>query len=151
MDGLTVLRKTVVQKIVDGGYTQKDVAAKIGITQAMLSQALAGKAQMREERWRIACEMLGVDYDEIMECKPSVAQANNLTEAEAPTVEAQAEPAEGSPLDPRLAHNLEIMCAYTEGKIVEDIRHGGWTVDLDKLRGLLDAVCDLREAISGGK
>lgn len=50
-------------------------------------------------------------------------------------------------IDQRLADNMRIMCAYVEGKILEDIKRGGWAPDMDRLRGLLDAVCDLRDAV----
>lgn len=156
---MTKLRGAAKAKMNVSGCTQKELATKIGITPAMLSMAMSEKTMMKEERWRMLCELLDLDYDEIMGYKPSATQTSKTTEeaaqaetpAEPSTVEAQAEPSEDDPIDPRLAHNLEIMCAYTEGKIVEDIRQGGWTVELDKLRGLMDAVCDLREAISGAK
>lgn len=182
MDGLKNLQEAVRLAISAAGYTQKEVAAKINITEGALSMALKGKTGMREERWRMVCEMLGLDFDELMGYKePSAPEADEedvfaplpefqeLEEDEAqekkaaekaPTemqtpkeTAAPVNPAEVNPaeeeqdVDPRLRDNLRILCAYAEGHIMEDIRRGGWDCDLDKLRGLLDAVCDLRDAV----
>ena len=49
------------------GITQNDLARKIGTSSGMISQAFSGKAQMREERWRMCCEICGVDFDRFVE------------------------------------------------------------------------------------
>lgn len=159
MDRMTNLRTAVQMATETHGYTQKELAAKIGITAGMLSQSLAGKAQMKEERWRMACELLGLDYDEIMgykvpvetiapaeaeeEIAPDEMQQPEETANTVNPVENQADDG----IDQRLVDNMRIMCAYVEGKILEDIKRGGWAPDMDRLRGLLDAVCDLRDAV----
>lgn len=153
---LTNLRTAVQMAIETHGYTQKELAAKIGITAGMLSRSLAGKEQMREEHWRMACELLGLDYDEIMGYKVPVetiapAEAEEATapdemqqpEETANPVEDQADDG----IDQRLVDNMRIVCAYVEGKILEEIKRGGWAPDMDRLCGLLDVVCDLRDAV----
>lgn len=159
MESLTKLRNVVQMALETRGYTQKELAAKIGITASMISAALAGKAQMKEERWRMACELLGLDYDEIMGYKvPVETIAPAEAEEETALDEAQTPAETANPVNPakdqaddgidqRMVDNIRIMCAYVEGKILEDIKRGGWSPDMDRLRGLLDAVCDLRDAV----
>lgn len=53
------------------GITQNDLARKIGTSSGMISQAFSGKAQMREERWRMCCEICGVDFDRFVETHQS--------------------------------------------------------------------------------
>ncbi len=45
------------------GITQSDIARHIGTSSGMISQAFSCKGQMREERWRMCCELCGVDFD----------------------------------------------------------------------------------------
>ena len=48
------------------GIMQKDVARHVGTSAGTLSTAFSCKGQMREERWRMACELCGVDFDHFM-------------------------------------------------------------------------------------
>lgn len=48
------------------GFNMKQVAVFAGCTASNISNALSGKYDMREERWRLVCENLGLDYDEII-------------------------------------------------------------------------------------
>ena len=48
------------------GITQSDLARHIGTSSGMVSQAFSCKGQMREERWRMCCELCGVDFDRFL-------------------------------------------------------------------------------------
>ena len=48
------------------GFTQKRIATICGMTQSMISDALNGKCDLKEERWRMMCEALALDYDDII-------------------------------------------------------------------------------------
>ena len=48
------------------GLMQKEIATHAGMTPAMFSNAMAGRTNMREERWRLVCEYCGIDFDEVM-------------------------------------------------------------------------------------
>lgn len=146
MDVLKKWRETVLHAIEGQGITQKEIAAKVGITQGMLSQALGGKAQMSEERRRMVCEVLGMDYDEIMGYKVPAETLHVVMDTPKPdTTEAEPQPDSTPQAGNEALHGMGILCAYAEGKIIEDIDRGGWKPDLGKLRELLDAVCDLRK------
>lgn len=54
----------------DQGVTMTELARVSGSSLSGMSNALAGRSQMREERWRICCEHLGLDYDEIVNNYP---------------------------------------------------------------------------------
>ena len=49
------------------GITQSELARHVGTSAGVISTAFSGKSQMREERWKMACEFCGVDYDKIMD------------------------------------------------------------------------------------
>lgn len=48
------------------GVTGAELSRRAGTSQSVISQALGGKANMNEERWRMCCEFLGLDYDEVV-------------------------------------------------------------------------------------
>ena len=48
------------------GFNMKQVAIFAGCTATNISNAISGKYDMREERWRLVCENLGLDYDQIV-------------------------------------------------------------------------------------
>ena len=43
-----------------------DLAKASGSSQGTISSAMSGKAQMKDERWRMICEYLHIDFDEIV-------------------------------------------------------------------------------------
>ena len=53
------------------GITQSDIARHIGTSSGMVSQAFSCKGQMRDERWRMCCELCGVDFDRFIETQQS--------------------------------------------------------------------------------
>lgn len=144
MDGMKKWREVVLHEIAEQGVTQKEIAQKVGIPQSMLSQALAGKAQLKDERRRMVCELLGRDYDEVMGYKAPVEALAVVMDAPKQD-ETEAQPGDTAQADDEPQHGMDTLCEYVEGKILEDIGRGGWRPDLCKLRELLDAVCDLRK------
>ena len=48
------------------GITNKELAMAAGASQGTISYALGGKASMSEQKWRMVCEHLGMDYDIIV-------------------------------------------------------------------------------------
>ena len=49
------------------GISQNTLGRKSGVAQSMISAAILGKYDLKEEKWRLLCEALGLDYDEIVE------------------------------------------------------------------------------------
>lgn len=46
---------------------QNEMARRIGTSSGMISSAFGCKLPMREERWRMCCEAVGIGYDEAMQ------------------------------------------------------------------------------------
>ena len=65
------------------GITQSDIARHIGTSAGMVSQAFSCKGQMREERWRMCCELCGVDFDRFMESQQSRAEQSRAEQSRA--------------------------------------------------------------------
>lgn len=49
------------------GISQNTLGRKSGVAQSMISAAILGKYDLKEEKWRLLCETLRLDYDEIVE------------------------------------------------------------------------------------
>ena len=62
----THLAEAVNRAAVARGLTRKQLAMFAGCTGAMVGNALNGKFNMSEEKWRMVCERLMLDYDGIM-------------------------------------------------------------------------------------
>ena len=60
------LASAVADAMLSKGCSTKSVAVFAGCSPSVISNALSGKYDMREERWRLVCENLGLDYDEII-------------------------------------------------------------------------------------
>lgn len=141
------------------GFTQKQVATMGGCTQGMLSQAINQGVTMKDERWRLICEGLGLDYDEIVSDLPAERERFTLREAPA-AVHAEehhaSEPAEncGEKEEPAMEEprssadkdNLFLLAMYAEGRIAKDIEEG-MKVDPMKLWGILDALKKIKDRV----
>lgn len=46
--------------------SQNTLGRKSGVAQSMISAAILGKYDLKEEKWRLICEALELDYDEII-------------------------------------------------------------------------------------
>lgn len=57
-----------VQKAMQAqGFSQNNLARVSGVAQSMISAAILGKYDLKEEKWRLLCEALALDYDAIIE------------------------------------------------------------------------------------
>lgn len=141
----------VTDAMAEQGFTQKQVATMGGCTQGMLSQAINNGVTMKDERWKLICEGLGLDYDEIVADLPAERERFTLRE-ETPTVKTedrQAAPVvncggDGSPLsdthateDDEAARANRVLTSYLAGHLKEDVRKG-MDIPLEDLYILLD-------------
>ena len=142
----------VVDAMEAQGFTQKQVATMGGCTQSMLSQAINQGVTMKDERWRLICEGLGLDYDEIVSDLTAERERFTLRE-ETPVVKAedhQAAPVENCGRDTEVplsdAHATEddeaaranrVLTSYLAGHLKEDVRKG-MDIPLEDLYILLD-------------
>ena len=147
------------------GYTQRELSIACGTSQGVLSQALSGKGQMGEEKWRLLCGKLGLDYEEVVADLPAPVEMTQDAAGQE-TVEAAesaapeqtlAEGQEAVRIDPRSdwddtfevirrerQEKLQLLADYAAGRLQEDI-HAGMDVDIDKLWRILDAIHLIKE------
>ena len=153
------------------GFTQKQVATMAGCTQSMLSQALNNGVTLKDERWKLICEGLGLDYDEIVADVPAERERFTLEEP-ASSVSPQADchlpqvgegkeraapveetrggtdvlcDAEERPaIGKQDMENLFLLAMYAEGRLAQDIE-SGMKVDPMKLWGILDALKKIKD------
>lgn len=75
------------------GISQNTLGRKSGVSQSMISAAILGKYDLKEEKWRLLCETLGLDYDAVIdgpELPPSSPDDESTSlEMEAATVTAK--------------------------------------------------------------
>lgn len=45
------------------GFSQNNLARTSGVSQSMISAALRGEYDLKEEKWRLLCETLALDYE----------------------------------------------------------------------------------------
>ena len=139
--------------------TQRQLAAMIGIPASALGNALSGKYDMREERWRMACEALGLSYDDLIadpvEDPVLIAPVDELASAvsedsrdgEDVPVPPVIESAEDEPLELNADERrvLDVTSRYLVRKLKEDIRKG-MEMPLDDLYILLDVCKKMQDA-----
>lgn len=63
--------------------SQNTLGRKSGVAQSMISAAILGKYDLKEEKWRLICEALELDYDDII----ADAETSETAEAAAPSLE----------------------------------------------------------------
>lgn len=139
--------------------TLKQMAATIGIPASSLGNALSGKYDMREDRWRMACEALGLRYDDVIadpvEDPVLIAPVDELAGAVSedsrdgadvpvpPVIEsAEDEPLELNADERRV---LDVTSRYLVRHLKEDIRKG-MDMPLEDLYILLDVCKKMQEA-----
>lgn len=139
--------------------THRQMAAMIGMPTSTLSNALAGKVDMREERWRMACEQLGLDYDDVIadpvEDPVMIAPVDELAGAVSedsrdgadvpvpPVIESAEDKLMGLNADERRV--LDVTSRYLVRHLKEDIRKG-MDMPLEDLYILLDVCKKMQEA-----
>lgn len=136
-------------------FGQNNLARASGVAQSMISAALQGKYDLKEEKWRLLCEALALDYDEIIS-DPETAHAAMEQATEEPSaadespreaaaaVQQQEAPCCGNavPCEP-VKIGGGIVAEYLESKLQEDLR-AGTEMPLEALHVLLDHLRDLR-------
>lgn len=133
-------------------FTTKHLAAFAGCSPSVISNALSGKYDMREERWRLACENLGLDYDEIIkdpepEEIPVEETASSAENEDSPAKEIRGgtvvplsedkqEPEEDLHLNDEERSTMAVAARYMAGHLKEDIRKG-MDISLEELYTLM--------------
>lgn len=153
------------------GFTQKQVATSAGITSSALCQALSGKYDIKEERWRMICENLGLCYESVIadpeETASSVspqAAASSIGDGASMRKEADdsSEETRGGTAVPLSVEETEaetfsederrlfdVVMRYIAGHLKEDIRKG-MDISLEDLYILLDVCKKMQAAAEAG-
>lgn len=145
------------------GFTWKQIATMGGVTQGTISSVINQGVTMKDERWRMICEGLGLDYDEIVADMP-VATASSVS----PQADCHLpHPGEGKETAAKVQQDAPVCCdtaaddglltiradrdslfllaMYTEGRLAKDIE-AGMKVDPMKLWGILDALKKIKDS-----
>ena len=77
------LISAVADAMLSQGFSQSNLARTSGVAQSMISAALLGKYDLKEEKWRLMCEALALDYDDII-AEPDVLTESACTDKETP-------------------------------------------------------------------
>lgn len=157
------LAAAVADAILAQNFTQANVARMSGVSQSMISAALCGKYDLKEEKWRMICETMALDYDVIIaDPEPEripvpVAAPERIpvpvdAPEEAPSdpeddiVEPVEDPAEVPDVNDDEKHVMDIVARYLARKLAEDIR-AGTDLGLDELYHLL-SMCKKAQEIA---
>ena len=159
------LASAVADAMLAQGFTTKQVATFAGCTSSAISSALSGKYDLREERWKLICENLGLDYDEIIkdpepEEIPVEETASSAENEDSPSAETgggtavllsedMKEPEEDLPLNDEERSTLAVAARYMAGHLKEDIRKG-MDISLEDLYTLMTFCKNMQEAAENG-
>ncbi|MGN1369544.1 MAG: helix-turn-helix domain-containing protein [Aristaeellaceae bacterium] len=139
------------------GISQSALGRKTGVPQSMISAAMLGKYDLKEEKWRMICEALALDYDEIIADTETVeAEAPGQAceqEDEQETEDVPEDVMDDLPEDAvedvpddlleRSKRCIDVVTRYIVRKLREDVSKGT-DMPLDELYILLD-VCSSAE------
>lgn len=157
------LASAVADAMLAQGFTQKQVATASGITQSALCQALSGKYDIKEERWRMICENLGLCYEDVIadpvEDPVLIAPVDELAGA----VSEDSREGAGVPVAPVIEQGeddplvfnaderrvLDVTSRYLVRHLKEDIRKG-IDMPLEDLYILLDVCKKMQAAAEAG-
>lgn len=125
------------------GLLDKDLAVAAGASQGTISVAMAGKAGMSEQKWRLICERLGISYDEIV-ADPDEDAARSMVEmyvqdSSSACADTPVGGGEVSKSDTADTHSSMVVARYLADKIKRDIAQGT-DMALDDVWTLLDFV-----------
>lgn len=133
------------------GISQNTLGRKSGVAQSMISAAILGKYELKEEKWRLLCETLRLDYDEIVE-GPEVETPHQSAEetrgGTAVPLSAEQETVEELAFNDEERHLLDVTARYLAGHLKEDVRKG-MDISLEDLHTLL-TVCKRMQAAAAG-
>lgn len=150
------------------GISQQTLGRKSGVSQSVISAAILGKCDPKEEKWRLICETLGLDYDQIVD-GPQIPMSSHdgetitpsANESDARSIEREAatvtseetrgtnvplgEESEDLELNEDERRLLGITARYLAGNLKEDIRKG-MDISLEDLHALLTICKRMQEA-----
>lgn len=145
------------------GFTWKQVATMGGVSQGTISSVINSGVTMKDERWKLICEGLGLDYDEIIK-PPEIPASSPAGESEEKeTAEIRCTPPKQVGIDSEEereksveklmgittikadSESLFLLAMYAEGRLAHDIE-AGMKVDPMKLWGILDALRIIKQA-----
>lgn len=116
-----------------------------GVSQSMISAALCGKYDLKEEKWRMICETLALDYDVII-ADPEPIHDTPAAPVQEDPAEPVEDPAEAPDIKDDEKHVMDIVARYLARKLAEDIR-AGTDLGLDELYHLL-SMCKKAQEIA---
>lgn len=149
------LASAVADAMLAQGFTQKQVATAAGITQSALCQAISGKYDIKEERWKMICENLGLCYEDVIaDPEPEVAKETPLEirggGTTVPVIAEEAERMEALDFNQEEKRLLDVVARYLAGHLKEDISKG-MDIGLEDLYTLLDVCKRMQDAAESGK
>lgn len=110
------------------GVKGVDLARATGHSAGTISMAISGKGQIRDEKWRLICEHLHLDFDEIVADIPAQAEDTDAGEQAIKT----------APL-PREDYETFCLAVYARKCLEEDIKRG-IDMSFNNLRDLVLAI-----------
>lgn len=110
------------------GIKQAELARVAGTSAGNVSYAMACKSNMSEEKWRLICEHVGVDFDEAMRFPPQEEAQKILSEPIVDAAALAAEMAGGKPREP------EVIFSAAECQIIRELIEAHLVADLQKKR-----------------
>lgn len=136
--------------------SQNTLGRKSGVAQSMISAAILGKYDLKEEKWRLICEALELDYDDIIADE----EPSETAEAAAPSPEIggggtavplseTTEQEEDLILNEEERRLMDVTARYLAGHLKEDVRKG-MDISLEDLHTLL-TVCKRMQAAAESK
>lgn len=148
------------------GISQNTLGRKSGVAQSMISAAILGKYDLKEEKWRLICEALELEYDEIIadaELPPSSPNGESTSLERAAGKTPDAEEIRGGTVIPLSAEQkleedlvlneeerrlMNVTARYLAGHLKEDVRKG-MDISLEDLHTLLTVCKRMQEAAEG--
>lgn len=146
------LASAVADAMLSKGSSTKSVAVFAGCSPSVISNALSGKYDMREERWRLVCENLGLDYDEIIKDPEPEEIPVEETAKSAENEDSPSEEIKGGTVVPvTCIHvgDLAVAARYMASHLKEDIRKG-MDISLEDLYTLMTFCKRMQEAAENG-
>lgn len=132
--------------------SQNTLGRKSGVSQSMISAAILGKYDPKEEKWRLLCETLGLDYDAIVDdTEEPIQQTDDQHEDDAPDDETREDIRSHSEEEKDLDLNederrlMDITSRYLAGHLRQDIQRG-MDISLEDLYALLTICKKMQEA-----
>lgn len=140
-----LITRAVMEAMAEQQISQNTLARKCGVGQSMISAAFLDKYELKEEKWRLICEALGLDYDAIVDVadeEPEQIPVEEPASSVSPQAE-EPEQTEPAPVNQDM-ENLFMLAMYAEGRLAKDIE-SGMKVDPMKLWGILDALKKIKD------